>query len=169
MEIQRIYSANNAYSINAYKHLSESNTKNISEKSENGVTLEISEKAGKLAKINEVLLRVTKLSVKAADNSISSDDRLAIEDEISKLISKIDKINEGKDVVMQDLDNMILGANGAPISTPNMNMVSGEILNADRAVAEKIAGYKVYDINKKVDSPTFVNRSTSPFSVDIAI
>ena len=114
-------------------------------------------------------MKVTKLSVKAADNSISSDDRLAIEDEISKLITKIDKINDGKDVVLQDLDNMILGANGAPISTPNMNMVSGEVLSASKAVAEKIAEYKVFDQAKKVDSPTFVNKSTSPFSLDIAI
>lgn len=73
-----------------------------------------------LFKVSKVLNRITELTAKAADSGIDVSDRLAIEQEITQLVTKINSINKesGKDAnnFLTGVDGPILGADGMPIS-----------------------------------------------------
>lgn len=75
---------------------------------------------GALAEVHDMLHRVTELSVKAANGTLTTNDREYIQEEITQILSEIDRIGDtttfNERPVFKGTDEVICGPDGRPLS-----------------------------------------------------
>ena len=79
---------------------------------------------GALAEVHEMLNRLTELSVKAANGTLTAEDREAVNKEVNEIKAEIDRIGESVEFntipLFRGTDEVILGPDGKPSSIGNV-------------------------------------------------
>ena len=104
---------------------------------------------GALAEVNDMLHRITELSVQAANGTNSEKQRQYIQNEINELITEIDRIGEettfnGKKV-FKGTDDVVRNADGSP-------MIEGNIEFSDFTLPDLTLGRRPFGTNDSADT-----------------
>ncbi len=139
---------------------------------------------GALAEVNEMLHRITELSVKAANGTNSEQDRQYIQEEIQEILAEIDRVGEtttfNERPVFKGHDRVILDSDGSSVNMGDVEfsdlqladvnlgktpLVDGE--NADMLHLQAIVSNENSAMNGQTFNLIFGNGSTSSSSVRI--
>ena len=104
---------------------------------------------GALAEVNDMLHRITELSVQAANGTNSEKQRQYIQSEINELIAEIDRIGEETTFngrkVFQGTDEVVRNADGSP-------MIEGNIAFSDFRLPDLTLGQYPFDADDSADT-----------------
>lgn len=116
---------------------------------------------GALIEVNEMLHRITELSVKSANGTESDVDRDAIQKEISQILKEIDKIGNtttfNEMPVFTGSDEVIRNADGSPV-------IEGEIPVGDLSLADISLGFTPFSPSDNADHLSLQAIVTNPDS-----
>lgn len=104
---------------------------------------------GALAEVNDMLHRITELSVQAANGTNSERQRQYIQSEINELIAEIDRIGEETTFngrkVFQGTNEVVRNADGSP-------MIEGDIAFSDFRLPDLTLGQNPFDVDDSADT-----------------
>ncbi len=139
---------------------------------------------GALAEVNDMLHRITELSVQAANATNTEEDRNAIQEEISQILEEIDRIGDAttfnEQPIFKGSESYVLNADGTPASYDSIDFDDFKLADvslgktpikvnegADMLHLQAIVDNDTLAMNGKTFNLIFGNGSTSDSSVRI--